>query len=56
MKVNKIYEDYMVPSNLQKHMLRVAALAEILLEKWVSNNVDKISVINACIFHDIANQ
>ncbi len=54
MKVSQIYQDYMIPQNLQEHMLRVAALAEILLEHWIGTAVDKNSIIQACLFHDIA--
>ncbi|OGK09435.1 hypothetical protein A2767_05310 [Candidatus Roizmanbacteria bacterium RIFCSPHIGHO2_01_FULL_35_10] len=54
MKTKQIYEEYMIPKNLQEHMLRVAALAEVLLENWTKGNIDKSEIIKACLFHDIA--
>lgn len=55
MKVSKIYEEYMVPKNLQDHMLRVTAFGEIIVEQWKgSAEIDRNSIINACLFHDIA--
>lgn len=54
MKVKQIYKEYMVPQNLQEHMIRVAALAEIILAHWTSKKVDKKAVVHACLFHDIA--
>jgi hypothetical protein len=54
MKVSEIYKEYMVPRNLQEHMMRVAAFAEILLENWKTAEIDKDSLVKACVFHDIA--
>lgn len=54
MKVKKIYEIYLIPLNLQIHMLNVAALAEIILNNWIGKEVDKEVIIQACIFHDMA--
>ena len=44
----------MIPNNLQEHHLRVAALAEIILENWTGSEMDKVSIIQACTLHDIA--
>jgi putative nucleotidyltransferase with HDIG domain len=54
MNTKQIYEEYMIPQNLQDHMLRVASLAKILLDHWSGPSVDQAAVIQACIFHDIA--
>lgn len=54
MKVNQIYQNYFVPKNLQEHMLRVAALSQIILENWTGPEIDKKSIIQACTLHDIA--
>ena len=43
-----------IPKNLQEHMLRTAALAEIILENWSGSAIDKDAVIKACTIHDIA--
>lgn len=44
----------MVPQNLQTHMLRVAALSQIITENWKGKEIAKKEVIQACLFHDIA--
>lgn len=54
MTTQQIYEEYMVPRNLQEHMLRVASLAKIILNHWVGRPVDRDSIVQACTFHDIA--
>jgi hypothetical protein len=46
MTVKQIYSEYLLPENLQHHMLRVAGLAQII-------TTDQ-NVILACLFHDIA--
>lgn len=55
MNVKQIYEQYVIPPNLQKHMLRVAALSTILTESWKKEKLDRESVVIACVFHDMAN-
>jgi len=55
MDIKKIYDKYHIPPNLQKHMLRVAALSQILIENWINQKLDKTSVTTACLFHDMAN-
>jgi hypothetical protein len=54
MKISQIYDNYMIPQNLQKHMLRVASLAEILHEHWIGKEIDSQAIIQACVFHDAA--
>jgi putative nucleotidyltransferase with HDIG domain len=54
MNTKQIFIEYMVPRNLQEHMLRVASLAEIILDHWNGPTLDKEAIIQACIFHDIA--
>lgn len=55
MNVQQIYNQYLIPPNLQKHMLRVAALSQILVKNWQGKNLDKDSIVLACVFHDMAN-
>ena len=54
MTVKEIYEKYKIPPNLQKHMLRVAGVAQIITKNW-SGVIDETSVVSACLFHDMAN-
>jgi hypothetical protein len=54
MNPSKIYNQYGIPLNLQEHMLRVGALASILLDHWIGPTVNKPAIIQTCLFHDIA--
>lgn len=54
MRISQLYDEYMVPKNLQEHMLRVGALAKIITENWKGEEVDKKAIVQACVFHDIA--
>lgn len=55
MNVQQIYNQYQIPPNLQKHMLRVTGVSQIILENWQGVHLDKNSIVNACLFHDMAN-
>lgn len=55
MSVKQVYKQYLIPPNLQKHMLRVAALSAILAENWTGKEFDKEALVIACVFHDMAN-
>jgi len=55
MNVQEIYEQYNIPLNLQKHMLRVTGLSQIILENWQGKKLNKEIIIQACLFHDMAN-
>lgn len=54
MKVSQAYKNYNIPLNLQQHMLRVAALAQIIVEDWTGKPIDKKVITFACLFHDAA--
>ncbi|NMB82462.1 MAG: HD domain-containing protein [Ignavibacteria bacterium] len=54
MNTKQVYKTYMIPRNLQEHMLRVASLAKIILDNWIGPTIDKKAIIQACVFHDIA--
>ncbi len=55
MNVQMAYEKYTIPPNLQKHMLRVAALSQIIIEHWKGPSIDDKSILFTCLFHDMAN-
>jgi len=55
MTVKQIYQQYKIPLNLQTHMLRVTAVAQILLKNWTGKKLDNQSIIQACLFHDMGN-
>lgn len=54
MNTIQIYEQYLIPKNLQQHMLRVASLAKIILDHWTGKKLEGEAIIQACVFHDIA--
>lgn len=54
MNTVQIYEQYLIPKNLQQHMLRVASLAKIILDHWTGKKLEGEAIIQACAFHDIA--
>src|SRR6266542_93670 len=55
MNVKEAYEKYTIPHNLQKHMLRVAALSQVITENWTGPAIDKTTILFTCLFHDMAN-
>ena len=54
MTIGQIYSEFFIPLSLQKHMLRVAALAEILVNSWATELEHKEEIIKTSLFHDIA--
>ena len=54
MTIKKIYEKYQIPQNLQEHMLKVGALADILTDSWTGAKIDKTAVVQAALLHDLA--
>jgi HD superfamily phosphodiesterase len=53
-KIIDIYEKYKIMPNLQMHQLRVAAVAKQICES-LTREVDKESIIKACLLHDMGN-
>lgn len=54
MQATTIYDRYHIPINLRQHMLRVAALARIILDNWNGQKLDDQSVVTCAMYHDIA--
>lgn len=54
MKVVEIYRKYEIPAGLQIHMLRVGAIAKIVLSN-TTEELDEKSVMQACLLHDLGN-
>src|SRR5437899_3061825 len=52
--ISDIYNKYKIMPTLQKHMLRVAAVASLICDS-IGLPVDRESVIAACLVHDLAN-
>jgi putative nucleotidyltransferase with HDIG domain len=54
MNLGEIYRKFSIPNNLQEHMLRVGALAEIITQNWQGRIIDSQAIIKAALLHDIA--
>jgi len=55
MLVNKIYQKYLIPINLQEHMLRVTAVGDIICEHVKTVKVDRNLIIKTLLLHDMGN-
>lgn len=55
MNILEIYKKYSLPENLQLHMLRVAASANLIIDNWNGPKLDKKSIIRVCLLHDMGN-
>ena len=54
MVITDIYAHYTIPSHLQMHMLRVAAVAKYICEH-MQEPIDTESTVTACLLHDMGN-
>ena len=50
-----IYQVYALPINLQQHMLRVAAVALWILERWKGEKLNRRDIVETLLLHDIGN-
>lgn len=55
MNILEIYKKYHLPENLQMHMLRVAACANLILDNWNGKEIDKNAIIRVSLLHDMGN-
>lgn len=55
MRIREIYTKYLVPQNLQQHMLRVAGISKVIAESWKETPLAIDIIIEACLVHDIGN-
>ncbi len=53
--VSQIYQHHGVLLQLQFHMLRVAGVAELILQNWSGPPVDRNPIIRVLLLHDIGN-
>ncbi len=52
--IAEIYTDYYIMPQLQIHMYRVAAVANLICENF-QINIDRRSIISTCLLHDMGN-
>lgn len=50
-----VYRTHEVPPNVQRHMLRVAAVAEQILTGWRGARVDRGRLLTVLLVHDLGN-
>ena len=55
MNILKIYNKYHLPENLQMHMLRVAACANLILDNWKGKPIDRKAITRVSLLHDMGN-
>lgn len=55
MNLKNLYLKYQIPPNLQQHMMSVAGIAKIISDNWNTNDLDKKTLLNACLIHDMGN-
>lgn len=53
--IGVIYRVYRVPPNLQRHLLRVAAVGKLLCDSWAGPPLNVTRVVGALLLHDIGN-
>ena len=53
-EISKIYEEYNIFNGLQNHMLRVAAVAQLICDS-IDQEVERDNIISACLLHDMGN-
>lgn len=54
--ITDIYLEYEIPSNLQEHMLRVAAVGQIVADSWIAKDeINDSFLISALLLHDMGN-
>ncbi len=54
MTIQQIYTQFLIPHNLQEHMLRVGAFTQIIMQNWTGQELDQKSVVIAALLHDLA--
>lgn len=55
MNIIEIYNKYHLPENLQKHMLRVSACSNLIIDYWNGPEIDREAIIRVCLLHDMGN-
>ncbi len=55
MNILEIYNKYHLPENLQMHMLRVAACANLILDNWKGKPIDRKAITRVSLLHDMGN-
>lgn len=55
MKIREIYKKYRIHPNLVAHQVRVAKVANFILNSWNGPKLDKNKILKLCLIHDLGN-
>ncbi len=56
MTIKALYENYQIPSNLQRHMCMVAAVGMYIVDHWDKpNDLDRVRIAKGLLLHDTGN-
>lgn len=55
MIVTQIYKKFDIPINLQQHMLRVAAVSQIICDSSPPIDINRDVIVKTCLLHDMGN-
>ncbi len=55
MTVQKIYQRFKLPPNLQEHLLRVTKVALFITDHWVGPKIDHDLIKKSALLHDLGN-
>lgn len=53
--INKIYQEFKIPINLQNHMFRAATIAEMVCDNWQGPEICREDIIATNLIHDLGN-
>jgi len=53
--IEEIFKEYRTPLNLQRHMYRVAGIAQLIINHWNGPVIDRNRIIRVLLLHDIGN-
>ena len=53
--IHQIYDRFKILPNLRLHMIRTAAVAELICDNWKGPKINKADVVAVCLIHDIGN-
>jgi predicted HD phosphohydrolase len=53
--IHDIYDELAIMPNLREHMIRVAAVADFIIDHWNGKSLDRDLIVAACLLHDIGN-
>jgi hypothetical protein len=53
--ISEIYQTFRVPSSLQLHMMRVAAVGSLICDNWTGPKISKEKVVALLLIHDLGN-